>query len=145
MDAGQRAYRIGRMTDIARWQARGAGLLVEAAKEQDSRHYATMHGLLLVEIDDTVAGTMATCKRIMAVVRDQDPCLIDPREDEDGVYIVRSGSNPALRDTIDAIWAEDNGVAAVEECWRSSSSSPRMTWESPAVHEVREQITDYDR
>jgi hypothetical protein len=38
MDAGQRAYRIARMTSTARWKARGAGLLVEAAKEQDSRH-----------------------------------------------------------------------------------------------------------
>ena len=47
MDAGQRAYRIARMTDIARWKARGAALLVEAAKEQDSRHDATMRGLLL--------------------------------------------------------------------------------------------------
>jgi isocitrate lyase len=110
MDAGQRAYRIGRMADIARWKAKGAGLLVEAAKEQDSRHYATMRGLLL-EIDDAVTRTVATCKRIFAVVRDQDPRLIDPPENEDGVYIIRSGSNPTLRETIDAIWswADSNG------------------------------------
>ena len=114
MDAGQRAYRIARMTDIARWKAKGAGLLVESAKEQDSRHYATMRGLLL-EIDDAVASTLATCKRVFAVVHDQEPRLIDPPEDDDGVFVIRSGSNPALTETIDAIWAEDNRVAAVEE------------------------------
>jgi len=48
MDGGQRAYRIARMTSDAGWKARGAGLLVEAAKEHDSRNYATMRGLLLV-------------------------------------------------------------------------------------------------
>jgi hypothetical protein len=114
MDAGQRKYRIARMTSDAGWKARGARLLVESAKEQDSRHYAAMLGLLL-EIDDAVARTDATWERIAAVVSDQDPRLIDPPEEEDGVSVIRSGSNPALRETIDAIWAEDNGVALVEE------------------------------
>src|ERR1700730_4496521 len=110
MDAGQRTYRIARMTSDAVWKARGARLLVESAKEQDSPHYATMLGLLL-EIDDPAGRTEAACKRIMAFVDDQDPRLIDPPDEEDGVSIIRSGSNPALRETIDAIWAEDNGVA----------------------------------
>jgi hypothetical protein len=144
MDAGQRAYRIARMTDIARWKARGAGLLVEAAKEQDSRHYATMRGLLL-EIDDAVARTLATCERIMAVVHDQDPRLIDPPQDEDGVYIIRSGSNPALRETIDAIWAEDNGVAVVDDLSEQLQQLAEDDLGVAAVHEVWEQITDYDR
>jgi hypothetical protein len=144
MDAGQRAYRIARMTDIARWKARGAGLLVEAAKEQDSRHYATMRGLLL-EIDDAVARTSAVCKRIMAVVHDQDPRLIDPPEDEDGVYLIRSGSNPALRETIDAIWAEDNAVAVVEELLAQLQQLAEDDLGVAAVHQVWEQITDYER
>ena len=114
MDAGQRAYRIARMTDIARWKARGAGLLVEAAKEQDSLHYDTMRGLLL-QIDDAVATTLATCRRVLAAVHDQDPGLIDPPEEEDGVYVIRSGSNPALAETINTISAEGNGVAVVDE------------------------------
>jgi hypothetical protein len=42
--AGRRAYRIARTTDIVRWKPRGAGLLVKAAKEQDSPQYATMRG-----------------------------------------------------------------------------------------------------
>ena len=144
MDAGQRAYRIARMTSDAGWKARGAGLLVESAKEQDSPHYATMRGLLL-EIDDAVARTLATCERIMAVVHDQDPRLIDPPEDEDGVYIIRSGSNPALRETIDAIWAEDNGVAVVEELSAQLQQLAEDDLGVAAVHEVWEQITDYER
>src|ERR1700681_4032014 len=102
MDAGQRTYRIARMTSDAGWKARGARLLVEASKEQASPHYSTMLGLLL-EIDDAVGRTEAACTRIMAFVHDQDPRLIDPPEEEDGVSIIRSGSNPALRETIDAI------------------------------------------
>jgi hypothetical protein len=90
MDAGQRAYRIARVTDTARWTARGAALIVKAAKEQDSSHLARMRGLLL-EIDDAVAGTLATCDRVLGAVRDQDPRLIDPPEDENGVY-VQTGS-----------------------------------------------------
>jgi isocitrate lyase len=144
MDAGQRAYRIGRMTDIARWKARGAGLLVEAAKEQDSRHYATMRGLL-VEIDDAVARTAATCKRIFGVVHDRDPRLIDPPEEEDGVFIIRSGSNPALRETIDAIWAEDNRVAVVEALSKQLQQLAEDDLGVAAVHEVWGQITDYER
>jgi hypothetical protein len=142
MDAGQRAYRIARMTDIVSWKARGAGLLVEAAKEQDSRHYDTMRGLL-VEIEDAVASTLATCKRILAVVLDAR--LIDPPEDEDGVYIIRSGSNPALRETIDAIWAENNRVAVVEELLAQLQRLAEDDLGVAAVHEVWEQITDYDR
>jgi hypothetical protein len=144
MDAGQRAYRIARMTSDAGWKARGAGLLVEAAKEQDSRHYATMRGLL-VEIDDAVARTAATCDRILAVVHDQEPRIIDPPEDEDGVFVIRSGSNPTLRETIDAIWAEDNGVAVVEELLAQLQQLAEDDLGVAAVHEVREQITDYER
>ena len=144
MDAGQRAYRIARMTSDAGWKARGAGLLVEAAKEQDSRHYATMRGLLL-EIDDAVATTVVTCKRIMAVVHDQDPRLIDPPEDADGVSIIRSGSNPALTETIDAIWAEADGVAVVEERLAQLQRLAEDDLGVAAVHEVWEGITDYER
>jgi hypothetical protein len=136
--------RIGRTTDIARWKARGAALLVEAAKEQDSRHYATMRGLLL-EIDDAVARTVATCKRVMAVVHDQDPRLIDQPEAEDGVYIIRSGSNPALRETIDAIWAEDNGVAVVDGLLGQLQQPAEDDLGVAAVHEVWERITNYER
>ena len=144
MDAGQRAYRIARMTDIARWKAKGAGLLVEAAKEQDSRHYGAMRGLLL-EIDDAVARTLATCKRILAVVHDQDPHLIDPPEDDDGVYVIRSGSNPTLAETINAIWAENNGVAVVDELVAQLQQLAEDDLGVSAVHEVWEQITDYER
>jgi hypothetical protein len=144
MDAGQRAYRIARMTDIARWKDKGAGLLVETAKAQDSPHYATMRGLLL-EIENAVTKTMATCKRIMAIVHDQDPRLIDPPEDEDGVFVIRSGSNPALRDTIDAIWAEDNAVAVVEELLAQLQQLAEDDLGAAAVHDVWEQITDYER
>jgi len=144
MDAGQRAYRIGRMTDIARWKATGAALLVEAAKRQDSWHYATMRGLLL-EIDDAVATTLATCKRIMAVVHDQDPRLIDPPEQADGVYIIRSGPNPALTETTDAIWAQDNAAAVVEELLAQLQQLAEDDLGVAAVHEVWEQITDYER
>jgi len=144
MDAGQQAYRIARMTDIARWKARGAGLLVEAAKEQDSPHCTTMRGLLLV-IDDAVARTLATCKRIMAVVHDQDPRLIDPPEDEDGVYVIRSGSNPVLTETINAIWAEDNGAAVVDELLAQLQQLAEDDLGVAAVHEVWERITDYKR
>jgi hypothetical protein len=144
MDAGQRAYRIARMTSDAGWKARGAGLLVEAAKEHDCRHYATMRGLLL-EIDDAVARTAATCERIMAVVHDQDPRLIDPPEQADGVYIIRSGPNPALTETIDAIWAEDNGVAVVEELLAQLQQLAEDDLGVAGVHEVWEGITDYER
>jgi hypothetical protein len=132
------------MTSDAGWKARGAGLLVEAANEHDSRHYATMRGLL-VEIDDAVASTLATCQRIMAVVRDQDPRLIDPPEDEDGVFIIRSGSNPALRETIDAIWAEDNRVAVVEELSKQLQQLAEDDLGAAAVDEVWEQISDHER
>ena len=144
MDAGQRAYRIARMTSDAGWKARGAGLLVEAAKEHDSRNCATMRGLLL-EINDAVARAGATCQRVFAVVHDQDPRLIDPPEDEDGVYIIRSGSNPALRGTIDAIWSEDNGVAVVEELLAQLEQLAEDDLGVAAVHGVWEQITDYER
>ena len=144
MDAGQRAYRIARMTDIARWKAGGAALIVEAAKEQDSPRLATMRGLLL-EIDDAVARTVATCERIMPVVHDQAPRLIDPPEEEDGVFVIRSGSNPALRETTDAIWAEDNGVAVVEELLAQLQRLAEDDLGVAAVREVWEQITDYER
>jgi len=144
MDAGQRAYRIARMTSDAGWKARGAGLLVEAAKEHDSRNYATMVGLLL-EIDDAVARTEATWKRIMAVVHDQDPRLVDPPEDEDGVYVIRSGSNPTLREAIDAIWSRDNEVAVVDELLEQLQQLAEDDLGVAAVHEVWEQITDYER
>ena len=144
MDAGQRAYRIARTTDIARWKAKGARLLVKAAKEQGSSHYATMRGPLL-EIDDAVTKTAATCDRILAVVHDQDPRLIDPPEQADGVYIIRSGPNPALTETIDAIWAEDNGVAVVEELLAQLQQLAEDDLGVAGVHELWEQITDYDR
>ena len=144
MDAGQRAYRIARMTSDAGWKARGAGLLVEAAKEHDSRNYATMVGLLL-EIDDAVARTAATWKRIMALVHDQDPRLIDPPEQADGVYIIRSGPNPALTETTDAIWAQDNAAAVVEELLAQLQQLAEDDLGVAAVHEVWEQITDYER
>ena len=144
MDAGQRAYRIARMTSDASWKAKGAGLLVEAAKAQGSSHSATMRGLLL-EIDDAVARTVATCQRIMAVVHDQDPRLIDPPEDEDGVHVIRSGSNPPLRETIDAIWAQDNRVAVVEELLAQLQQLAEDDLGVAGVHEVWEQITDYAR
>jgi hypothetical protein len=92
-----------------------------------------------------VARTSAVCKRIMAVVHDQDPRLIDPPEDEDGVYLIRSGSNPALRETMDAIWAEDNGVAVVEELLAQLQQLAEDDLGVAAVHELWEQITDYER
>jgi isocitrate lyase len=144
MDAGQRAYRIGRMTDIARWKARGAGLLVEAAKEQDSPHLARMRGLL-VEIDDAVARTVATCDRVLAVVHDQDPRLIDPPKDKDGVYVIRGGSNPPLREAMDAIWVEGNGVAVVDELTTQLQQLAEDDLGVAAVHELWEQISDYHR
>ena len=144
MDAGQRTYRIARTTDIARWKAKGARLLVQAAKEQDSSHYATMRGLLL-EIDDAVTKTAATCDRILAVVHDQDPRLVDPPEDEDGVYVIRSGSNPTLREAIDAIWSRDNEVAVVDELLEQLQQLAEDDLGVAAVHEVWEQITDYER
>ena len=100
---------------------------------------------LLLEIDDAVAATLATCQRVLAVVHDQDPRLIDAPEEEDGVSIVRSGSNPALRETIDAIWAADNGVAVVEELSAQLQQLAEDDLGVAAVHEVWEQITDYDR
>jgi hypothetical protein len=132
------------MTSTARWKAKGAGLLVEAAKEQDARHSAAMRGLLL-GIDDAVARTSATCKRIMAVVHDRDPRLIDPPDDENGVFVIRSGSNPALRETIDAIWAEDNRVAAVDELLAQLQQLAEDDLGVAAVHELWEQITNYER
>ena len=144
MDAGQRAYRIGRMTSHAGWKAKGAGLLVEAAKEQDSQHSATMRGLL-VEIEDAVASTLTTCKRIMAVVHDQEPRLIDAPEEEDGVFVIRSGSNPTLVETINAIWAEDNAVAVVDELLEQLQQLAEDDLGVAAVHEVWEGITDYER
>jgi hypothetical protein len=103
-----------------------------------------MRGLLL-EIDDAVAKTAATCERIMAVVHDQDPRLIDPPEDADGVSIIRSGSNPTLRETIDAIWAEDNRVAVMEELSKQLQQLADDDLGAAAVHEVWEQISDYER
>jgi hypothetical protein len=81
----------------------------------------------------------------MAVVRDQDPRLIDPPEDQDGVFVIRSGSNPALRETIDAVWAENNGVAVVEELLGQLQHLAEDELGAAAVHEVREQITDRER
>ena len=81
----------------------------------------------------------------MAVVRDQDPRLIDPPEDEDGVYVVRSGSNPALRETMNAIWTEDNGVAVVEGLLAKLQQLAEDDLGVAAVHQVWEQITDYER
>jgi hypothetical protein len=103
-----------------------------------------MRGLLL-EIDDAVARTAATCERIMAVVHDQDPRLIDPPEDADGVSIIRSGSNPALTETIDATWAEDNRVAVVEELLAQLQQLAEADLGVAAVDEVWEGITDYER
>ena len=142
MDAGRRAYRIARTTDNARWKARGAALIVEAAKKQDSPHLATMRGLLL-EIDDAVAETLATCERVLAVVHDRDPRLIDPPDDEDGVYVIRSGSNPALSETMDAIWAEGNRIAKVEELSKQLQQLAEDDLGVAAVHQLWEQITDY--
>jgi hypothetical protein len=117
---------------------------VEAAKEQDSRHSATMRGLLL-EIEYAVARTVATCERIMAVVVDQDPRLIDPPDDEDGVFIIRSGSNPALTEKMNAIWAEDNAVAAVDKLFEQLRQLAEDHLVVAAVEKLFEQITDYDR
>jgi hypothetical protein len=50
-----------------------------------------------------------------------------------------------LRETIDAIWAEDNGVAAVEELLGLLQQLAEDDLGVAAVHEVWEQITDYDR
>ena len=81
----------------------------------------------------------------MAVVHDQDPRLIDPPEDEDSVFVIRSGSNPTLRETIDAIWAEDNAVAVVEELLAQLQQLAEDDLGVAAVHDVWEQITDYER
>jgi len=51
----------------------------------------------------------------MAVVHDQDPRLIDPPEYEDGVFVIRSGSNSALTETIDAT---EHGSARRERAGR---------------------------
>jgi len=144
MEAGQRAYRIARMTDIARWKARGAALIVKAAKKHDSPHLATMRELLL-EIDDAVATTVATCDRVLTAVRDQDPRLIDPPEDKDGVYVLRSGSNPPLRESIDAIWAESNAVAVVDELTTQLRQLAEADLGVAAVHKVWAKISDYHR
>ena len=108
-DAGFRAWSIARSIDFARWQAREASLLVESANDRDSRHLATMQGLLL-DIEAATTRLMATWERIRAVA-DKDPGLIDPPQD--GVSVIRShGPNRAL---VDAICAEDNGIAEVGE------------------------------
>jgi hypothetical protein len=130
MDAGQRAYRITRTTDVARWKARGGALLVEAATEQGSPNCATMR---------------ATCERVLTVVHDRDSRLIDPPEDEDGVYVIRSGSSPALRETMDAIWAEGNRIAKVEELSKQLQQLAEDDLGVAAVHQLWEQITDYHR
>jgi hypothetical protein len=69
----------------------------------------------------------------------------DPPEDEHGVYIIPSGSNPALTETIDAIWGEDNGVAAVDELLAQLQQLAEDDLGVAAVHEVWEGITDYER
>ena len=102
-----------------------------------------MRGLLL-EIDDGVASTLATCQRIMAVVGDQAPRLIDP-PDEDGVFVIRNGSNPALTESITAIWAEDNHVTVMDELLAQLQQLAEDDLGVAAVHDVWEQITDYER
>jgi hypothetical protein len=83
---------------------------VESANDRDSRHLATMQGLLL-DIEAATTRLMATWERIRAVA-DKDPGLIDPPQD--GVSVIRShGPNPALVETMNAICAEDNGIAVV--------------------------------
>ncbi len=78
------------------------------------------------------------------VVRDQDR-LIDPPEDEDRVFVIRSGSNPALRETMDAICAEDNAVAVVEELLAQLQQLAEDDLGVAAVHELWDQVTDYER
>jgi hypothetical protein len=55
-----------------------------------------------------------------------------------------SSSNPALTETIDAISAEDNGVAVVEELLAQLQRLAEDDLGVAAVHEVWEQITDYE-
>jgi hypothetical protein len=70
----------------------------------------------------------------------------DSPEDEDGVSVIRShGSNPALTETIDAIWGEDNGVAVVDELLAQFQQLAEDDLGVAAVHEVWEGITDYER
>lgn len=142
MDAGRKAYRISRTTDVARWKARGGALLVKAATKQGSPNCATMQGLLL-EIDDAVAETLATCERVLTVAHDRDPRLIDPPEDEDDVYVIRSGSNPALRETMDAIWAKGNRIAKVDELSKQLQQLAEDDLGVAAVHQLWETISDY--
>lgn len=144
MDAGRKAYRISRTTDVARWKARGGALLVEAATKHGSPNCATMQGLLL-EIDDAVAETLATCERVLAVVHDRDPRLIGPPDDEGGVYVIRSGSNPTLSETMDEIWAEGNRIAVVEELSKRLQQLAEDDLGVAAVHQLWEKITDYER
>jgi hypothetical protein len=46
---------------------------------------------------------------------------------------------------MDAIWAEDNGVAVVGELLEQLRQLAEDDLRVAAVHEVFEQITDYDR
>jgi hypothetical protein len=50
-----------------------------------------------------------------------------------------------LRETIDAIWAEDNEVAAVEELLAQLQQLAEDDLGVAAVHQVWEEITDYAR
>lgn len=112
-NAGLLTWNISQRISSARDQAREARLLVEDAEERRSKHSTTMRGLL-GEIEDAAATVDATWERILAVVSDQDPDLIEPTES--GVSVIHSrGSNPELVQKIETVWAEDQGVARVSE------------------------------
>jgi hypothetical protein len=50
-----------------------------------------------------------------------------------------------LVETMNAIWAEDNGVAVVEELLAQLQQLAEDDLGVAAVHELWEQITDYER
>jgi hypothetical protein len=50
-----------------------------------------------------------------------------------------------LVETMNAIWAEDSGVAVVEELLAQLQQLAEDDLGAAAVHEVWEQITDYER
>lgn len=87
----------------------------------------------------------STCDRIRTIVHDHDPRLIDPPQDEDGVFVIRSGANPTLVETINAVWVEDNAVAVVEELLAQPQQLAEDDLGVAAVHEAWEGITDYER